>query len=89
MDATGDKEIAKKVTRHLSDCVIIYNEIPEKTMKQTSQILTSSEKSVETTKMNEEEVTTTAPKQRRMNVDIDRQNNKIRISFILDYAFDF
>ena len=38
MDATGNKEIAKKITRHRSDCVTAYYEIPEKTMKLTPQI---------------------------------------------------
>ena len=42
ISATGDKEIAKKVTGHLSDSILTYNEVPSKKMKMVSNILSNS-----------------------------------------------
>lgn len=41
-EATGDKQLARKITGHRSDCVDIYNEIGEKRLKLASNILTNS-----------------------------------------------
>jgi hypothetical protein len=42
MDKTGDKELAKKVSGHRSDCVIAYNHVSRKRLKLASNILTGS-----------------------------------------------
>ena len=42
MNATGNKEMAKKVTGHRSDCVLTYNDYSTNMQKVTSNILTNS-----------------------------------------------
>ena len=81
MNATGNKEVAKKITGHRSDCVLNYNEIPENTMKLASHILTSSESNIEITRSNEE-VTISTPKRKKMEVVVDGDKNKITITFM-------
>lgn len=41
MSATGDKELAKKVTGHRSDSILSYNDIPNKKLKMVSDILSN------------------------------------------------
>lgn len=81
MEATGNKELAKKVTGHRSDCVTAYNEIPEKSMKLTSNILTNSTTNIEITQVNEREIFMSAPKKTKMDVEIDGESKRVKISF--------
>ena len=80
MEATGSKELAKKVTGHRSDCVTAYNEMPEKLMKPTSQVLTNSMTNIEISQT-ESEVVLSTPKTTKMEVEIDGENKRIRIIF--------
>lgn len=82
IEATGSKEIAKKITGHRSDCINGYNVIPEKTMKMTSEILTNSTATnIQITKVDENELAISTPNNKIMDVEIDGEKNKIMISF--------
>lgn len=82
-NATGSKTLAKKISGHRSDCVMAYNEIPERSLKLASNILTNSitTKTTTTATMENEAIQIHGPKNKHMKVEIDGEQNKIMISF--------
>ena len=85
-NATGSKDLAKKISGHRSDCVMTYNEIPESDLKLASNVITNSitTTTTATTKQRTTENKTLqiqGPPNKNMKLEIDGENNKITISF--------
>lgn len=68
MDSTGDKELAKKISGHRSDCVITYNHVSNKRLKLASNILTGSVQQENSISMSTHSATTGTGKNMMMEI---------------------
>ena len=79
INATGDKELAKNVTGHRSDCVLTYNETTDKSLRVATAALTNSCGSVNEI-ISKEEIVIICPRplpQKWMKLKIDANSKLI------------